>query len=1606
MASKRIHQQRIADYQQKLVECEHARKALGWNLQELNRQYAAGSISSETFNREARRLLKGRTTESWNTYFDQTREACKARILHEEKLLKTRQRQVKKYLILTIITLLTLGVAIFTFNALNFGTGPTGRITTDIGVDNTTLTENTTLENITITTNESEQGLESIFSTQPSFVFPSVDLLDNISIPTEKLVKEKVKTTKDILVERKLDIPIENIENLRIRDPSSEEITFKEKTRFGEIKRMLRIHAPVIDGKPFAQAVPLQVKDSVSSEISLEGTTLEVKFDSPEITQDVLGRAFTQENINSNDTWKMNYHYLLPSNDFIARLRVSSSSRLTLLNPDLGTFRTGMFSLNFAAEKAHNYTIAVNQINDNIAYVFLTKNYTAEGYIANMSMTLDPLLSITANTEMCQENNTFTNIEVLSGGVLLICPKNTTSTGGGGYVNISLGVTGNFTLYSGGTVEGAGRGAPGGAVSSSGCARSGGNVTGLNGTTASCSSNNYGGGGGGSDGASTTDSGGGGGGGLGGRGGMGGKSGGIPTIQGDGANVSNYTGFDDKNLTTILMGGGGGGSSGDATANYAGGNGGAGIKINAGAGGVINIWGIMNVSGQNGTDGDATDDSGGGGGAGGHVILIAKNLNLTGTIKANGARGGLGVGASGGDSCGGGGGGGGRIFYWYGNISTVSTFVNTTAYGQRGNGTDVSCDYQIANSLLNSSQNGTVGTIFLNATVFSADYTLPVVNFTAPTLINNTLSNTNFIFMNATVTELNPAFIIFKVVNASGVVNLTAYHLSDTVANMSLNVTGLAQGNYFYNITLNDSSNQVNWTETRQINLDAILPIVNFTGAVESNNTYKDLSFIFVNVSVTELNPANITFSLSNATASINTTVVSFADIITNTSLNFSHLRPDTYFYNVTITDLISNKNWTDTRQQTLVGCGTSLPISFTLTHNLANETIDRDTNAPGTICSGPGLLLTAANETINCNNFKIEGRSVDQRNSNNYGINVTNQQNITITNCVINQTEYGIVFNQVNDSHINNTFIDYTNKTGIYFIFSAGNNITNTYINANGTNDSMGIFLDTASGSNYIYNATVKSRSQSGLKLVTAIQNNISNSEIRTASSVIPTINISTASTNNFFNLDNITGSIGIQIKNSSDNQFILNNITATDGVILGTSTGSIFNNNLILTSGAIGGITTDTSGGVYNTTINYNNFTNTGTGNTINIKHASNDTVSNNIISSTSTGIGIDTLNITYLIAQNNTIYPTTGIGINLVNISTANISYLTIYKTTSAGGAISLRGLNNANLTNITLLKSTWQINASDYTAAASTKNTFVNVLFNDSLATYFSGINASFYNTSFATENGSIFYWNFSIIDTITNTSGSMSIRNNNITIISPNIPVLNMSTQLTFEAIDLNGLNVTVPNLFRDYTLCASAVCSNQVYTAATKRFTANVTGFTSYTIGEGSTIACTWSNFAVNVTFGNPGGTLTQSATYNASQNYNYSNGPLGNGSAVNGTLYNVTADPTNNVKVNITVRGADFLDTIGGNVLGITNVSWGANRTTANSTGGESLDNMTYPGYPLNYTFDQQHKVAANLTNGSTTWFRFWLKVPAALPAALYIGNYTMQCTNAGEAV
>ena len=282
-------------------------------------------------------------------------------------------------------------------------------------------------------------------------------------------------------------------------------------------------------------------------------------------------------------------------------------------------------------------------------------------------------LTISGTTELCGSyNNVWDTVYVTSSGVLNICVRNTTDSTG--FVNLTLGPAGNFTVAPGGLINGTARGSnnvPGTASTSVAA------LQGQNGNNWSAGANSTAPNGGGGGGGSRNDAGNGAGGGGGGFGGAGGTGGAGTASTGEVGGTGGLIYGQTSNLT-LHSGSGGGGGAGDAAS--AGGAGGAGFKVDAGLG-IINIKGFVNLTGSDGIDDTAANDrAGGGGGGGGHLILYSSNITIDNAVLNVSA-------GSGGDTDGntddggGGGGGGGRIYIVYSTISNTSVTTHALAGG-------------------------------------------------------------------------------------------------------------------------------------------------------------------------------------------------------------------------------------------------------------------------------------------------------------------------------------------------------------------------------------------------------------------------------------------------------------------------------------------------------------------------------------------------------------------------------------------------------------------------------------------------------------------------------------------------------------------------------------------------------------------------------------------------------------------------------------------------------------------------------------------------------------------------------------------------------------
>ena len=230
--------------------------------------------------------------------------------------------------------------------------------------------------------------------------------------------------------------------------------------------------------------------------------------------------------------------------------------------------------------------------------------------------------------------------------------------------------------------------------------------------------------------------------------------------------------------------------------------------------------------------------------------------------------------------------------------------------------------------LINSSTNAT-GEVNLTSTDLMAldNYTISI--YALDTSGNSNYTNTTFEVVDTTYPTaeiIEPTVGIYArswvYVNATSVDaalnNITIYLYDETdLINEStgaaspylFNFTGLADGNYSTNMTACDDS-RCNSSSTVMVQLDATAPNISYDSSTHSAGTYSS-NYIFVNISANDSRLDTLTINLFN---SFNVSVNSTTSLVSPFALNFTNLSDDTYYFNATANDTLSNINYTATR--------------------------------------------------------------------------------------------------------------------------------------------------------------------------------------------------------------------------------------------------------------------------------------------------------------------------------------------------------------------------------------------------------------------------------------------------------------------------------------------------------------------------------------------------------------------------------------------------------------------------------------------------------------------------------------------------------------------
>jgi len=253
------------------------------------------------------------------------------------------------------------------------------------------------------------------------------------------------------------------------------------------------------------------------------------------------------------------------------------------------------------------------------------------------------------------------------------------------------------------------------------------------------------------------------------------------------------------------------------------------------------------------------------------------------------------------------------------------------------NGTYALTGLSDGNKTINAYANDTLGNLALNNSyVVQIDTTKPVITIVSPT---NTTRNNKTIDLNVTNNE---------VINKWWYSNYTGKILNQTFT-PNISIAGYPEGLNNITVFANDTAGNLNQT-TVFFSIDTIIPLIQFVNPTPANNTItENNNWIYANVSVTEANFANITFTLFNSTKQVN--VTTYTTQIFN--INWTNLNDESYYYNVTIVDKGSNQNSTETRQYHIATLSLFLN---SLEANLSAE-LNSSINLSG-VSSAPGLTV------------------------------------------------------------------------------------------------------------------------------------------------------------------------------------------------------------------------------------------------------------------------------------------------------------------------------------------------------------------------------------------------------------------------------------------------------------------------------------------------------------------------------------------------------------------------------------------------------------------------------------------------------------------------
>jgi len=287
------------------------------------------------------------------------------------------------------------------------------------------------------------------------------------------------------------------------------------------------------------------------------------------------------------------------------------------------------------------------------------------------------------------------------------------------------------------------------------------------------------------------------------------------------------------------------------------------------------------------------------------------------------------------------------LVYSFLNTSNVLSWTNTSEY--LINGSEVKNFWFNASSATPGNYNFTItsvnGTdiIIQNLSIQVNDSFIPFI-YVSPSDADNSNISRNYIVVNVSAdNDAEVDKIEIRLYNSSGTINNTnvSSSFNSNSANYFVNFTGLGQGVYYFNASVNNSL-YTNYTLTRTVRIDTAKPIIDDVESDPSSNSVR------ITWDTNEL--ANSSINLGDST-SLGDDSNSSATMKTSHSLKIFGLDPsDVYYFNVTSCDFASN-------------CNTTGPYNFTT--DAASSSSSSSSSSSG----GGSLIITV--KTLNESEFK-----------------------------------------------------------------------------------------------------------------------------------------------------------------------------------------------------------------------------------------------------------------------------------------------------------------------------------------------------------------------------------------------------------------------------------------------------------------------------------------------------------------------------------------------------------------------------------------------------------------------------------------------------------